>query len=137
MSITAYQNAVGNNPSTLSTDVARLIALSYQPFGLAYTNGGQLVQPMVKGTQDFNNNASASASVANGATVVVHNSAGSNVAGTHTAEVTSNTLNDVKLAATVAPIVNGGTSTVAPTGTFTSTVTFTVAAGVITAIALS
>lgn len=71
-------------------------------------------------------------------TVVVHNSAGTNVAGTHTAEVAVGALTDVKLAATVAPVTSGQVLTgVTPTGTFITSVTFTVANGVITAIVLS
>jgi hypothetical protein len=81
--------------------------------------------------------ASTIAPVANSATVVVKNSAGTTVTGTHTAVVAAGVLTDVALASTVAPIVNGGTSSVTPSGTFATTVTFTVAAGVITAIALS
>ena len=82
--------------------------------------------------------ASTAALVDNSGAVVVKNSAGTTVAGTHTAEVAAGLLTDVKLAATVAPIVSGGTVTgVAPTGAYTNTVTFTVAAGVVTAIALS
>ncbi len=71
-------------------------------------------------------------------TVVVHNSAGATIAGTHTAEVAAGVLTDVKLAATVAGVTNGQALTgVTPSGVFATTVTFTVANGVITAIALS
>lgn len=78
------------------------------------------------------------AMVDNADTVAVHNSAGTNVAGSHTAEVALGVLTDVKLAATVAPVVNGGMLTgVTPTGIYTNTITFTVSGGVITAVALS
>lgn len=179
MSITGYAVATGHSPGDLATDVARLIALSYQPYGQAFYNSDRvLIQPMVLGTPNVNNNASAAASVLNGDTVavhnsagadshnataevsgntlsdvkfaatvamvdnadtvVVHNSAGSNIAGTHTAEVALGVLTDVKLASTVAAVINGGTLTgVTPTGTYATTITFTVAAGVITAVALS
>lgn len=76
--------------------------------------------------------------VNNGDAVVVKNSAGTTVAGTHTAEAAAGVLTDVKLAATVAPVTNGQALTgVTPSGSYTNTVTFTVAAGVITAIVLS
>jgi hypothetical protein len=78
------------------------------------------------------------APVVNAATVAVHNSAGSVVAGTHVAEVAAGVLTDVKLAATIAPVASGLALTgVTPTGSYVTTVTFTVTAGVITAIALS
>lgn len=71
-------------------------------------------------------------------TVTVKNSAGSSIAGTHSASVASGVLSNVTLASTVAAVVNGGTLTgVTPSGTYVDTITFTVANGVITAIALS
>lgn len=75
------------------------------------------------------------ASVANGAAVPVVNSAGTAVAGTHTATVAGSTLTNVKLAATVATVANASTFP-GVTGTGT-TATFTVANGVITGIVLS
>lgn len=82
--------------------------------------------------------AATTALVDNADAVTVHNSAGSAVAGAHTAEVAAGVLTDVKLAATVAPVADGATLTgVAPSGAYTDTVTFTVANGVITGIALS
>ncbi len=76
--------------------------------------------------------------VDNADTITVQNSAGTAVAGTHTATVAAGVLSNVKLAATIAPVASGLALTgVTPTGTYTNTVTFTVAAGVITAIVLS
>lgn len=76
--------------------------------------------------------------VDNADTVPVQNSAGAVVAGTHTATVAAGVVSNVKLAATIAPVASGLALTgVTPTGTYTNTVTFTVAAGVITAIVLS
>lgn len=76
--------------------------------------------------------------VDNADTITVQNSAGTAVAGTHTATVAVGVLSNVKLAATIAPVASGLALTgVTPTGTYTNTVTFTVAAGVITAIVLS
>lgn len=78
-----------------------------------------------------------SAVVANGATVVVQNSAGTAVPGTHTATVAASALSNVKLAATVAAVANGAkVNAVSVTGTG-NFATFTIAAGVITAIVLS
>lgn len=73
--------------------------------------------------------------VADGATVPVKNSAGTAVPGTAVATVAANVVTAVKLPATVATVVSG-ISSVAATGTGTK-VTFTVANGVITGIALS
>jgi hypothetical protein len=76
--------------------------------------------------------------VLNTGTIPVQNFAGSAVAGTHVASVSGGSLTNVKLATTVAPISSGFALTgVTPTGTFATTVTFTVLGGVITAIALS
>lgn len=86
---------------------------------------------------EFTGAGSSGASVANGATVAVVNSAGSD-SHSATATVTGSTLTNVKFAGTVAMVDSGDTLTgVAPSGTYTDTVTFTVANGVITAIALS
>lgn len=179
MSFSAYALALGNHPDALSTDVARLIALSYQPYGQAFLDSdGRLVQPMTQGVLDYSTVTSASAAVANGATVAVHNSAGGDshnataevaastltdvkfaatiamvdnadtvvvknsagttITGTHSAEVALGVLTDVKLASTVAGVVSGSTLTgVTPSGVYATTITFTVAAGVITAVVLS
>lgn len=77
------------------------------------------------------------ATVQDGATVNVTNSAGTAVAGTETATVVAGALT-VKLASTVAPVVNG-VKLVLPniTGTWVNGFTFTVVAGVITAIVAS
>lgn len=77
-----------------------------------------------------------SAVVANDATVVVKNSTGATVAGTHTAVVTGSTLTNIKLAATVAPVVTGLVADVVVTGTGTK-LTLTVAGGKITGAVLS
>jgi len=184
MSVTSYEILSAATPDALQSLVTAAITAGWQP----NPNGQLLVaeisgiptysREMIKGVVDFNNLASASAAVANGDTVAVHNSAGGDshnataevssnsltdvkfaatiamvdnsdtvvvknsagttVTGTHTAEVAVGVLTDVKLAATVAPVLNGGTLTgVTPSGTYSTTVTFTVASGVITAIALS
>lgn len=73
--------------------------------------------------------------VSDAQTTAVKNSAGADVPGVHTAVVSAGALTNIKLAATVAPVVSG-LQTVAATGTGTK-VTLTVAAGKISAIALS
>lgn len=73
--------------------------------------------------------------VTNDDTVVVKNSVGTTVPGTHKAEVAAGALTDVKLAATIAPVASGALA-VAATGTGT-TVTLTVTNGAISAVALS
>lgn len=129
MTTAAYDTATGTSLAALKAAVAAMIAAGFQPTGSAYFDGRNYCQAM---TQD------GAAVLANGGAVAVHNSAGANVAGVHTAEVANGALTDVKLAATVAPVVNGqALAGVAPTGAYTNTVTFTVANGVITAIALS
>lgn len=179
MAVSAYTVATGNNPSALADDVTRLIGLSYGPYGQAFLDSdGKLIQPMIQGAPAVANVNSAGASVANGDTVAVHNSAGADshnataevaanaltdvkfaatvamvdnadtvvvknsagttITGTHSAEVALGVLTDVKLASTVAGVVSGSTLTgVTPSGVYATTVTFTVASGVITAIALS
>lgn len=79
------------------------------------------------------NGTSGSASVANGATVAVRNSAG---ADSHngTAVVASGTLTGINLAATVALADNGDTVPATGTGT---TATLVVAAGVLTGVTLA
>lgn len=78
-----------------------------------------------------------SAVVANGATVNVENSAG-NLDSPATAVVSGAVITGVRLAATKTIVTSGQALTgVTPTGTFTTTVTFTVAAGLITGIVLS
>lgn len=76
--------------------------------------------------------------VTTGATVAVKNSAGSKTVSGATVDVAAGALEDVNLPATAALITSAQALTgVTPSGTYTNTVTFTVAAGVITAIALS
>lgn len=75
------------------------------------------------------------AMVDNADAVTVQNSAGTAVAGSHAAAVSAGVLSNVKLAPTIAPVVNGATFP-GVTGTGT-TATITVANGVITGIALS
>lgn len=78
-----------------------------------------------------------SAVVANGATVNVENSAG-NLDSPATAVVAGSAISGVRLAATKTIVTSGQALTgVTPTGTFATTVTFTVAAGLITGIVLS
>ena len=74
-----------------------------------------------------------------GALVTVRNSTGAKSVPSAVAQVNaSGVLTSVDLPATAAPITSGQALTgVTPTGTFTTTVTFTVAGGVITAIVLS
>lgn len=74
-----------------------------------------------------------------GTDITVKNSAGSKtVVGDAVVNEATGVLTQVDLPATAAMITSGQALTgVAPTGTFTTTVTFTVAGGVITAIALS
>lgn len=80
---------------------------------------------------------STSAVVANGSTVNVENSAG-NLDSPGTVTVAASTVTNVRLAAAKTIVTSGQALTgVTPTGTFTTTVTFTVANGVITGIALS
>lgn len=74
--------------------------------------------------------------VSNGGTAPVKNSAGTAVPGTSTYEVAANAVSAVKLPATVAPVVSGVLAGIVATGTGT-TVTLTVANGVVTAVALS
>lgn len=85
----------------------------------------------------FNGTIVPPASVANGATVTMANSANTKTV-SGTAVLTGSTLTRVAAPATAAIITSGQALTgVTPTGTFATTVTFTVANGVITAIALS
>lgn len=78
------------------------------------------------------------AMVDNADTVTVHDSTGAAVTGTHTAEVALGVLTDVKLDASIAPVADAFALTgVTPSGSYTNTVTFTVAGGAITAIVLS
>jgi hypothetical protein len=74
-----------------------------------------------------------------GTDINVRNSADSkDVTGDAVVDETTGALTEVALPATAALITSGQALTgVTPTGTFTTTVTFTVAGGVITAIALS
>lgn len=74
--------------------------------------------------------------VTNGQTVVVNNSSHTDPVN-GTAHVVNGLLADVHLPSNTALIGNGEQTGVAPTGTFTSAVTFTVVNGVITAITLS
>lgn len=180
MTVTAYRAVTARHATELADAVASAITDGYQPQGSGFYDPGSglCVQPMVLGSPTVANLNSASAAVANGDTVAVHNSAGADshnataevsansltdvkfaatvamvdnadtvvvknsagttITGTHTAEVASGVLSDVKLASSVAFVLNGGTLTgVAPSGSYTNTITFTVAAGVITAIVLS
>ncbi|WP_455296450.1 hypothetical protein [Brucella pituitosa] len=73
----------------------------------------------------------------NAGAVTIQNSAGAAVAGSHTATVAAGVISNVKLAATIAPVANNAALTVPVTGTYATTATITVAAGVITGIALS
>lgn len=76
--------------------------------------------------------------VDNADTIVVQNSAGSTVGGTHTATVAAGVLSNVKLAAPIAAVSNGfQLFGVTPTGTYATKVTFTVANGQIAAIVMS
>lgn len=68
--------------------------------------------------------------------VTMQNSAGTAIAGVHNATVAAGVLSNVKLAATVAPVVSGVLAGIVATGTGT-TVTVTVANGLVTAVALS
>ena len=179
MSVTSYDVLRDRTSDNLKAQVTAALGNGWQPFGYPFVSDEDFVcQAMIKGVQDSNNLASASAAVANGDTiavknsagadshnataevsantlndvkfpatvamvdntdtVVVHNSAGSVIAGTHVAEVALGVLSDVKLASTVAGVTNGMALTgVAPSGSYTNTVTFTVTAGVISAIVLS
>lgn len=74
--------------------------------------------------------------IINGDIVAVRNSAGSD-SHNATAVVSGSTLIGVNLASTVAMVDSGDTTSVEPSGSFTDTVTFTVAAGAITAIVQS
>lgn len=74
--------------------------------------------------------------VANGNAVPVNNSAGTAVAGTHSASVAGGALVSVNLADTVAPVEDGKSYTFPVSGTGT-TVKFTVADGVITGATIS
>lgn len=75
--------------------------------------------------------------VTNGQSVTMANSANSKTV-SGTAVVTAGTLTRISAPATAAIVTSSQTLTgVTPTGTYTNTVTFTVANGVITAIALS
>lgn len=180
MSVTDYKVVQERDPVNMAATVLAAIGAGWQPFGSGFYDASQSLacQPMVKGVPDVNNNASAAASVLDGATVAVHNSAGADshnataevsanlltdvkfaatvamvddtdvivvknsagttVTGTHHAEVAVGVLTDVRLASTVGIVLNGGTLTgVTPSGVYATTITFTVASGVITAIALS
>jgi hypothetical protein len=77
-----------------------------------------------------------SAIVVNATNVTVKSSAGTNVTGNHPAVVTGNTLTNIKLAATVAPVTSGLVAGVEVTGTGTK-LTLTVSGGKITAAVLS
>ena len=142
MGITNFEMVVGANSQDLAVNVTAAIGAGWQPYGYPYaeqTNGSttRVVQAMVKGAA-IGTVAPGSVPLVDGGSVTVHNSAGTNVAGTHVAEVSGGNLTDVKLAASIAPVANGLALTgVTPTGTYTDTVTFTVANGVITAIVLS
>lgn len=75
--------------------------------------------------------------VANGATVTMANSTNTKTV-SGTAVVTAGVLSRVSAPATAAIITSAQTLTgVTPTGTYTNTITFTVANGVVTAVALS
>lgn len=84
---------------------------------------------IVGGTSD-------SSAVTNGQTVVVNNSSHTDPVN-GTAHIVNGFFVDVHLPSNTALVGNGEQTGVAPTGTFTSAVTFTVVNGVITAITLS
>lgn len=74
--------------------------------------------------------------VSNGQAITVQNSAGAAVAGTHNATVAANTLSNVKLAATIAPVA-AGSQTIRDGAGKTSTATRAVSAGAITTTTLA
>ena len=74
--------------------------------------------------------------VEDGEAVPVVNSAGTAVAGTHSATVTASEVTNIKLAATIAPVASGLVADVTVTGTGTK-LALTVAGGKITAAVLS
>lgn len=83
-------------------------------------------------------NSGTSTLVVSGALAPVKNSAGSKTVTGARVDVAAGVIEDVNLPATAALITSAQALTgVTPTGTFVTTVTFTVANGVITAIALS
>lgn len=75
--------------------------------------------------------------VSNGASVTMKNSAGTTVGAAGTVTVAGGAVTEAKAPATTALIVNAGAYTVPVTGTYATKATFTVAAGVVTAIVLS
>lgn len=131
---TTYKTISARTPDELDAALTDALSGGYQPVSgmgpYIIEQGGVTCMTL--------SNTTTIATTTDGATVVVHNSAGSTVAGTHVAEVAGGALTDVKLASTVAPVTNGQVlNGVTPSGTYVSHITFTVTNGAITAVALS
>lgn len=143
-------NAYVTIDAVLTALAAALPAGTPDPLKATVSNGGNVTVKNSAGTVTKVGVATVAASaitgialaateaiVSNAGAVVVQNSAGAAVTGTHPATVAAGVVSNVKLAATVAPVVSGvkvNAGTVSGTGNFA---TITVAAGVITGIVLS
>lgn len=118
----AYYRQVG---STSKTNFVDAMAAYY-----AKINAGTISAPVSP--------TATQAVVSNGGTVSVANSANSKTVAGATYVISASAVSRISLPATAALVTSAQTLTgVTPTGTYTNTITFTVANGVITAVALS
>ncbi len=139
MAYTAYKIVVAGDVSDLTKQVTQQIALGFQPLLAPFVvrDGGQVAQAVTQGTPDTGEVPSTSTVVADGATLAITNSAGTD---SHNAiaDVAAGAFVSINLAATASFCDNGDTVAVRNSaGADSHNGTAVVTAGVLTGINLA